>query len=279
MVPALYRVERYVKETHDTFTIGLALSGSSANDVAVDKAQHHSAPGQFNMLYVFGMGEVPISISAGPVEAGLLTHTTRAVGNITQAMSALKVGDMVGVRGPFGTHWPVEGAKGKDVVLVAGGIGLAPLRPVILALLANRNNFGRVIILYGARTPADIIFKDSLKKWNAMADVDLCVTVDRGNASWTGSVGVVTRFIPQLTFDPENTNAMICGPEIMMHFTVDALKQRGICGKDIYVSMERNMKCAVGLCGHCQFGEHFICKDGPVFSYDRLSSLFRKSQI
>jgi NAD(P)H-flavin reductase len=194
-------------------------------------------------------------------------------------MFSLNIGDTVGVRGPFGSHWPVEEAVGKDVVLVAGGIGLAPLRPVILELMARRSDFGRVVILYGTRTPNDIIFKENLKEWKALPDVDLYITVDRGTKAWRGSVGVVTRLIPQITFDPANTIAMICGPEIMMHFTVDALKKRGVSGTAIYVSMERNMKCAVGFCGHCQFGQHFICKDGPVFTYDRLSSLFRKPEI
>jgi NAD(P)H-flavin reductase len=279
MTPTLYRVESYIKETSDTFTIGLAPSVTGAGDLAPVAGQYNCAPGQFNMLYAFGMGEVPISISACPSEANLLTHTTRDVGSITKALSNLKVGDMVGVRGPFGNHWPIEEAVGKDVVLVAGGIGLAPLRPVIHELLARRGEFGRVILLYGSRSPGDIIFKTELKKWNAKNGLIVYITVDRGSTHWRGSVGVVTRLIPKIRFDPENTVAMICGPEIMMHFTVDALKQRGMSGKDIYVSMERNMKCAVGFCGHCQFGEHFICKDGPVFTYDRLSSLFRKPEI
>ncbi|MDR3695940.1 FAD/NAD(P)-binding protein [Mucilaginibacter sp.] len=279
MVPTLYRVENYVKETSDTFTLAIAPSGSAAEIKTAKQKQLDAAPGQFNMLYVFGMGEVPVSISASPAGGGLLTHTTRDVGSVTKALSALKVGDMLGVRGPFGTSWPVERAVGKDVVLVAGGIGLAPLRPVIHELLARRNDFGRVVVLYGSRSPADIIFKNELKKWKAQPGVIVYVTVDRGSTSWHGSVGVVTRLIPKIRFDPANAIVMICGPEIMMHYTVDALKQRGMSGEDIYVSMERNMKCAVGFCGHCQFGEHFICKDGPVFPYDRLSSLFRKPEI
>ena len=278
MVPALYRVDSYIKESYDTFTIGLRPSGQE-NDRATDWAQHHSQPGQFNMLYVFGKGEVPISISAGASGSRLLTHTTRDVGSVTKAMFALKVGETIGVRGPFGNNWPLESAKGKDVVLVAGGIGLAPLRPVILEILARRAEFGRVILLYGARSPRDIIFKEDLKKWKGQPGVIVYITVDRGSSAWHGSVGVVTRLITQVRFDPENTVAMICGPEIMMHFTVEALKQRGMKGDDIYVSMERNMKCAVGFCGHCQFGPHFICKDGPVFTYDSLSSLFKIPEI
>jgi NAD(P)H-flavin reductase len=279
MTPALYRVESYIKETSDTFTIGLAPSGAGVDDLAPGGVQYNCAPGQFNMLYIFGMGEVPISISASPAHGGLLTHTTRDVGSVTKALSALKVGDMLGVRGPFGSHWPIEQAKGKDVVLVAGGIGLAPLRPVIHELLARRGEFGRVVVLYGSRSPGDIIFKNEIKKWKAKPGVIVYVTVDRGSRSWHGSVGVVTRLIPKIRFDPANTIAMICGPEIMMHFTVDALKQRGMSGEDIYVSMERNMKCAVGFCGHCQFGQHFICKDGPVFAYDRIAGLLRKPEI
>jgi NAD(P)H-flavin reductase len=279
MVPAIYRVESFVNETADTFTVTLSPSGTTVADWVANQKQLDAAPGQFNMLYVFGMGEVPVSISAGADKNRLLTHTTRAVGAITKAMSVLNVGDMVGVRGPFGSSWPVAGAKGKDVVLVAGGIGLAPLRPVILALLARRSDFGRVVILYGARTPKDIIFSEDLKAWKKQPGVDLYITVDRGTKAWRGSVGVVTRLIPQIIFDPANTVAMLCGPEIMMHFTIDALQKRGLSGNSIYVSMERNMKCAVGLCGHCQFGQHFICKDGPVFTYDKIAGLLRKPEI
>ena len=280
MVPTIYRVATYKKESYDTFTIGLKPSLTpQLHEIEPGGIQFNSAPGQFNMLYVFGMGEVPISISESPAEGGLLTHTTRDVGSITKAMFALKVADTIGVRGPFGSHWPVEKTIGKDVILVAGGIGLAPLRPVIQMLLANRRNYGRIIILYGARSPRDIIFKENLQKWKAQPGVILYITVDRGSSTWHGSVGVVTRLIPQVRFDPANTIAMICGPEIMMQYTVEALKQRGLSGDDIYVSMERNMKCAIGFCGHCQFGPHFICKDGPVFTYDQLSSLFQKAEI
>ncbi len=279
MAPAIYRVESYIKESYDTFSIGLSPFGTDGRDATIEGGQYTCAPGQFNMLYVFGMGEVPISVSASPAEGRLLTHTTRDVGSVTKAMFALKVGDTIGVRGPFGNHWPIEEATGKDVVIVAGGIGLAPLRPVIHALLANRGNFGKVVLLYGARSPRDIIFRENLRKWKEQHGLIVYITVDRGSRSWGGSVGVVTKLIPKIRFDPANAVAMICGPEIMMHFTVEALKQRGMSGKDIYVSMERNMKCAVGFCGHCQFGEHFICKDGPVFPYDRLSSLFRKPEI
>ncbi len=279
MIPALYRLESYVKETSDTFTITLAPAGTADEIEAANHEQLNAAPGQFNMLYVFGMGEVPISISAGASENRLLTHTTRAVGNITKAMFALSAGDIVGVRGPFGTCWPVDAAKGKDIVLVAGGIGLAPLRPVILELMARRSEFGKVVILYGARTPKDIIYKGNLKEWKNQPGVELCVTVDRGTKAWRGSVGVVTRLIPQISFDPANAIAMLCGPEVMMRFTVDALKKRGLSGNDIYISMERNMKCALGLCGHCQFEQHFICKDGPVFTHERVASLLREPEI
>ena len=279
MEPQPYRVERYMKETYDIFTIGLKPSQEATHEPASGGDQRHFSPGQFNMLYVFGMGEVPISICGDPSGAGLLTHTTRAVGNITKAMSALRVGDMIGVRGPFGAHWPMERTKGKDVVLVAGGIGFAPLRPVILAMLAARENFRSLVLLYGTRSPRDILFRDDLKKWKAQPGMEVHITVDKGIGSWRGSVGAVTRLIPQIPLEPANTIAMICGPEIMMHFTVDALRQRGVSAADIYVSMERNMKCAVGFCGHCQFGPHFICKDGPVFPYDRLASIFRKPEI
>ena len=278
MVPALYTVEHYKKETYDTFTIGLRPSPAPPDRVA-GASRFDYIPGQFNMVYVFGMGEVPLSISGDPGGRGLLTHTTRAVGAVTMAMSALREGDMVGVRGPFGSHWPMEQARGKDVVLVAGGIGLAPLRSVMLEMLAERTFFRRLILLYGMRSPRDMLFREELKKWKSQPGVQVYTTVDRSTPSWRGSVGVVTKLIPQIPFEPRHTIAMICGPEVMMHFSADALKQRGVSEEDIYLSMERNMKCAVGLCGHCQFGPHFICKDGPVYPYDRLLPFLRKPEI
>ncbi len=266
-----FRVNRAVKETHDTFSLELAQRGNPG--------KFEFAPGQFNMLYVFGVGEVPISISGDPTKPSKLVHTTRAVGNVTKAMRKLKVGDTLGIRGPYGAAWPVEKAAGEDVVLVAGGIGLAPLRPVIFHLLANREQYGKIVLLYGARTPEDILFHANLEKWRSRFDLEIFITVDRATGTWKGNVGVVTQLIPRSPFDPLNCVAMICGPEIMMRFTVLELEKRGVTTDRIYVSMERNMKCGIGLCGHCQLGSSFICKDGAVYAYSKIADLFTKREL
>jgi len=269
MVPELFRIDRVQKDTHDTYTLFL------------EPPQRHFTftPGQFNMLYQFGVGEVPISISGDPAVHDRLIHTIRAVGTVTRAMQKLKKGDTVGVRGPFGTHWPAVEAETNDVVIVAGGIGLAPLRPSIYHILAHREKYGRVVLLYGTRTPADILYRKEVEQWRARFDVEVRVTVDRAGADWKGGVGVVTTLIPRSHFDPLNTVAMVCGPEIMMRFTVQELHKRGVPMENIYVSMERNMKCGVGFCGHCQYGPTFICKDGPVYPFPAIQNIFVKREI
>jgi NAD(P)H-flavin reductase len=227
------------------------------------------------MLYVFGVGEVPISISGDPGTPETLMHTVRAVGAVTEAICRLAVGDQVGIRGPYGTRWPVEEAAGKDVVVAAGGIGLAPVRPMLLALLAQRSRFGAVSLIYGSRTPEDLLFVDELHSWRSRFDLEIEVTVDRAGADWLGDVGVVTSLLPRIPFQPEKTVAVVCGPEIMMRVTAEELATKGVSPESIYLSMERNMKCAIGFCGHCQFGPEFICRDGPVFVYERLQARMR----
>jgi len=265
IVPRPFRIQRVRRETEDTFTVEL---------VPVDGAGGTSfVPGQFNMLYLFGVGEIPVSISGDPNEGSKLVHTTRAVGTVTKAMQRLKRGSFLGVRGPYGTGWPVEEVAGSDVVLVAGGMGLAPLRPALFRLISRRERYGRIVLLYGTRSPADILFQKDLEHWRARFDLEVYVTVDRAMSSWRGNVGVVTGLIPKAPFDPSQTTALVCGPEVMMRFAVQELVRRGLNPSDIYVSMERNMKCAVGFCGHCQFGAHFVCKDGPVFRYDGVKEL------
>jgi len=271
LLPQLYHVERRRREIPDTFTLELEpADGSSIPPFAT---------GQFNMLYVFGVGEVPISISGNPAQPTPLVHTTRAVGTVTKAMRELKPGDVIGVRGPFGSHWPIEQAIGKDVVIVAGGIGLAPLRSVMYQITAQREQYGKVALLYGARTPADILYRRELEHWRGRFDMEVYVTVDNATGAWHGSVGVVTKLVPRASFDPLKTVALVCGPEVMMRFTVSELEKRGVAAEQIYISMERNMKCAVGFCGHCQYGPNFVCKDGPVFQYSRVHSLFTKREI
>jgi NAD(P)H-flavin reductase len=273
MLPAPWRIKRVRRETRDTFTLDLEPVNEASG--------LHFKPGQFNMLYIFGAGEVPISMSGDPAKPETMTHTIRAVGTVTGAMKRLKRGDQIGLRGPYGRHWPVDEAAGRDVAIVAGGIGLAPLRPVIYRIVANRKDYGRVALLYGARTPGDILFARELEKWRARFDIQVEVTVDNvpPGESWEKNVGVVTSLIARAGFDPSRTTAMICGPEVMMRFTVIELRKRGVGDRDICISMERNMKCATGFCGHCQFGPEFICKDGPVFRYDRIGDWLAKRDV
>lgn len=271
MVPKIYRVKRIHKETHDTFTLDL--------EPTEDKEPFIFVPGQFNMLYAFGTGECAISISGNPEEPDKLQHTTRIVGTVTTALSKLKPNETMGIRGPFGSCWPLKIAEGNDVVLVAGGIGLAPLRPAIYHILANRHKYDKVVLLFGTRTPEDIPFYRELKAWKSRLDIEVLVTVDRAQAAWQGNVGVVTHLIPRVSFDRLNTIAIMCGPEIMMRFTIAELLKRGVSPESIYISMERNMKCAVGFCGHCQLGPTFICKDGPVFRYDKIKFWFEQKEF
>lgn len=271
MLPRPFRVQQIRREMPDTFT--LALEAADGDEILP------FACGQFNMLYVYGVGEIPISISGDPDRADPLVHTTRAVGAVSRAMCELRLGDTLGVRGPFGSHWPIELANGKDVVIVAGGIGLAPLRSVMYQVMAHRERYGRVILLYGARNPADILYRHELERWRANFDMEVSVTVDHAAGSWRGSVGVVTKLITRAPFEPQKTIAFVCGPEIMMRFTAAELQKRGVAPEHLYVSMERNMKCAVGLCGHCQFGSYFVCKDGPVFQYSGVRDWLLKREI
>lgn len=271
MIPRPHRIENVKRETHDTYTFDL---------VPADNAPPMTySPGQFNMIYVAGVGEVPISISGDPLESQATVHTVRAAGSVTKVLCGLKRGTIVGLRGPFGTSWPVREAQGSDVIVVAGGIGLAPLRPAIYHFLSYRDNYGRLAILYGARTPHDILFPRELEKWRGRFDIDVEITVDSPGEDWYGRVGVVTTLIPKAHVDPTETVALVCGPEVMIRHTVMSLRDRGISPQRIYVSLERNMKCGIGLCGHCQCGPEFICKDGPVFPYSRVEPFVRVREL
>ncbi|HKH98248.1 MAG TPA: FAD/NAD(P)-binding protein [Candidatus Sulfotelmatobacter sp.] len=271
MLTTPYLLREVAKETPDTFTLKLAPeeggNGSSFR------------PGQFSMLWVFGVGELPISISGNPAEHDQLVYTVRSVGQATNALVSQAVGSGVGVRGPFGTGWPVEAARGRDVIVVAGGIGLAPLRPVIYEVLHHRQDYGRLVVLYGARNPRDLLYRKELAAWARHRDTQVLVTVDYGGMSWRGHVGVVTTLFKYARLKPTNSVAMVCGPEIMMRFVTRELVSHGLSRNDIYLSMERNMKCAVGFCGHCQYGPHFICKDGPVFTYEQMRPLLEKYEL
>ena len=271
MLPQPYLVRELVKETPDTFTLRLE-PGSTFN-------RSMFQPGQFSMLWVFGVGELPISISGDPSLHDRLVYTVRSVGQATHALVNRGVGDAVGVRGPFGAGWPVETARGRDVIVVAGGIGLAPLRPLIYQILQNRKDYGRLVILYGARSPRDLLYRKELGAWARNRETQVLVTVDYGGLGWRGHVGVVTTLFKYCRLQPSRSVAMVCGPEIMMRFVTRELEMQGLSRDDIYLSMERNMKCAVGFCGHCQYGPHFICKDGPVFRYEHIRKLLEKYEL
>jgi NAD(P)H-flavin reductase len=262
MTPRPFRVVDRLRETGDTWT--LELEPSTGPPLAPQ-------PGQFTMLYAFGIGEVPISVSR--IDASRLVHTVRAVGAVTEAVCASQPGSVLGVRGPYGNTWPVAEAARRDVVIVAGGIGLAPLRPALLHFLEHRADYGAVVLLYGGRTPAELLYRPELDELAARRDLQVQVTVDTADATWRGDVGVVPKLIERADFDPARATAFVVGPEIMMHFAAQGLLDRGVAADSILVSMERNMRCGLGHCGHCQLGPTLICRDGPVYSWAAMESL------
>jgi NAD(P)H-flavin reductase len=263
MLPTVVKVRANRAETHDTFTLDLEPQAAAG-------VSYSFLPGQFNMLYGFGLGEVPISMSGDPAQGGSVVHTIRAVGSVTQGLAKLRPGSAVGMRGPFGSSWPVEAARGGDLVLVAGGIGLAPLRPVLYHVQRHRSEYGRVVLLYGARTPADVLYREELQTWQNRGDLQTLLTVDRAISSWHEAVGLVTALFTRAQFDPQRTIGMVCGPEIMMRFTLLEFEKRGVAANRLYLSLERNMQCAIGFCGHCQLGPSFVCLNGPVFRHDQI---------
>ena len=271
MVPLPFRIRRRTRETADTWTLDLVPEQKDSLAAF--------APGQFAMLYSFGRGEVPISVSGDLTRPGPLVHTIHAIGPITAALCAAEEGETLGVRGPFGSSWPLAHAEGRDVLVVAGGLGLAPLRPAVYELLANRERFRNVVILYGGRAPAELLYSEELERWRGRFDVQLDVTVDRAPAGWRGRVGVVPKLISRAELDPDDAIALVCGPEVMMRFSAAALIDRGFAMDRIFVSLERNMNCAIGLCGHCQLQHLFICKDGPVFPLDTVDPLLRVREL
>jgi len=268
MLPRFERVQTVQREGADIWTIELEPAGG-----------FEFLPGQFNMLYAYGVGEAAISISGDAAQPARLIHTIRAVGKVSEALTRLAPGDPIGIRGPFGRGWPMEEAEGKDVVVVAGGLGVAPLRPAINVLLNARERYRRVVLMVGMRGPKEILFQPELERWRGKFDVELELTVDHAGPEWHGHVGVVTTLIPRAAFDPDNTVALVCGPEVMMRFAIADLVKIGVPDHRIYLSMERNMKCAVGLCGHCQFGGSFVCKDGPVYSHEEVRPLLGLREI
>jgi NAD(P)H-flavin reductase len=273
--PRRYRVAARRRETDDTVTLTLD---------AMDTALAPPAPGQFTMLTVFGIGEVPISVSdASEPRPGAdhdggttLVQTLREVGAVTKALHDAKPGTVIGVRGPFGAGWDLASARDHDVLIIAGGLGLAPLRPVLRGVLARRELYGQVSVLVGARTPADILYLDELEQ---ISNAHVAVTVDHPDDDWDGKVGLVTTLLAGAPFDPDRAVAYVCGPELMMRFTADALVRQGVAAERIQLSLERNMHCGVGVCGHCQLGPFIICRDGPVVSYDQVEPLLTVREL
>jgi anaerobic sulfite reductase subunit B len=272
-VPCFYRVASRREDTGDTVTVELTEP---------DGPVPAFTPGQFAMLTALGVGEVPISVSglgdSGGGRARRLEHTLRAVGAVTRALCAVRPGGLIGVRGPFGTGWDVASAAGRDIVIVAGGIGLAPLRPVVLTALADRSRYGRIVLLAGTRTPGDLLYADELEQWRRDG-VEVAVTVDHADSGWGGEVGLVTALIKPAGLAPGNSVAFVCGPDIMMRVTADALAALGIPAGRIRVSLERNMRCGAAWCGHCQLGPLLVCRDGPVVSYDQAAALMRVREL
>jgi anaerobic sulfite reductase subunit B len=272
-VPCFYRVASRREDTGDTVTVELTEP---------DGPVPAFTPGQFAMLTALGVGEVPISVSglgdSGGGRARRLEHTLRAVGAVTRALCAVRPGGLIGVRGPFGTGWDVASAAGRDIVIVAGGIGLAPLRPVVLTALADRSRYGRIVLLAGTRTPADLLYSGELAQWRRDG-VEVAVTVDHADSAWGGEVGLVTALIKPAGLVPGNSVAFVCGPDIMMRVTADALAALGIPAGRIRVSLERNMRCGAAWCGHCQLGPLLVCRDGPVVGYDRAAALMRVREL
>jgi NAD(P)H-flavin reductase len=270
MVPRTFHIIRRIREVDGCFTLHLR---------AEDGRPFSYKPGQFNMLYVFGVGEVAISISGDCRDLNMLVHTVREVGTVTRAMARLKPGDVIGVRGPFGNPWPIEEAYGNDILFVTGTIGLAPLRPLIYEVLNRRDHFGKVVLCYGSRGMNDILYEKLLHQWRGRFDMQVHVTVHTAPAGYRGRVGSVAPLVKIARFDPESTIAYVCRSETMTRPAIQALYDRGVTADRIYVTLERNMKCGVGFCGHCQMGGSFMCKDGPVYRYDTVEPIFSVREL
>lgn len=271
MAPVAYRVLSTVAETADSVTLCLE---------PVADGIRMPLPGEFNMLYAFGVGEIAVSVSGDPSRTdGVITHTIRAVGAVSAALCAVEPGEMVGVRGPFGTHWGLEGAAGRDLVVVAGGVGLAPLRPVVLGALAARERYGRVVLIAGARTQREFLYAAELADWQRDSRLEVHGSVDIPIQGWPGETGLVTEPLARLAIDPGNTTAFLCGPEAMMRYGAQVLLAKGIAPEHIRVSLERNMQCGIGWCGHCQLGPLLLCRDGPVVGYDVAAPLLEVGEL
>ena len=271
MAPVAYRVRSRVVENADSVTLCLD---------PVDAVLTSPAPGEFMMLHAFGIGEIAISVSGDPsVADGSITHTIRAVGAVSAALCAAEPGATIGVRGPFGTAWGLEQAAGRDLVIVAGGVGLAPLRPIVLGALAERERFGRVVLIAGARKTRDFLYAAELAAWQDDPRLEVHLTVDVPIQGWPGEIGFVTAPLLSLSLQPERTTAFICGPEAMMASSAGVLIAKKLAPQDVRVSLERNMQCGIGWCGHCQLGPLLLCRDGPVVGYDVARPLLEVAEL
>jgi len=253
-----------IREAEDINTYRLQLVDEEA------RRRFRFKAGQFNMVYLFGVGEVAISIVSDPDEPEFLDHTIRTVGRVTKAIADLQPGETLGIRGPFGEGWPLEEAKGRNVVIVTGGLGCAPVVGAIEYIFRRRAQYGSIKILHGVKTPHDLLYRERFDHWRRAPDTEVLLTSDQPDKTWSYHIGVVTELFEQVSIDPAETIVLMCGPEIMMRLGVPILMRRGIPATAVYVSLERHMECGIGLCGHCQMGPYFLCKDGPVMRYDRV---------
>ena len=267
MVPAPYVVVDRTVETRDSATLTLT---------PLDAPLPRFRPGQFTMIAVPGVGEIAVSVSGDPRYARVLVQTVRAVGAVSRAVHDAEPGTVLGLRGPYGTDWDLPGAAGADLLLVAGGIGLAPLRPVLLGALADRSSYGRITLVLGARTPAEFLYREEMHSWQGLTVLS---TVDHPTPGWHGPVGLVTKPLAAVDLDPDHTVAFLCGPEAMMRFSAELLRDRGVPAGRIRLSLERNMKCGIGLCGHCQLGPLLVCRDGPVVHYGQVADLLGVKEL
>ena len=273
MIPQAAEIVEKRREAEGIYTVRVRLCDEA------QRREYRFLPGQFNMLYAFGAGDVPMSIVSDPEDGDVIGHTLRTVGPVTQALGALAEGDILGMRGPYGSHWPLEEARGKEILILTGGLGCAPTLGALHYLFRRRENFGPIKIVHGVKAPKDLILHRQFEAWRKYPNTEVHLTADRSDGRWKHKVGLVTHLLTDLPLDASNTLVMMCGPEVMMHFAIKELIWKGISADRIYLSLERNMKCALGFCGHCQFGPQFICKDGPVLRYDRIQHFFRIKEV
>ncbi len=262
-----------VQEAPGLFTLRLQLTDPEV------RRNYSFQPGQFNMLYLMGVGEIAISVVSDPANTEYIDHTIRKVGRVTQGFHELGKGDRIGLRGPFGKGWPIQAAEQRDIVVITGGLGCAPVVSVINYVSMRRYRYARLNILQGVKHSSDFIWRERYERWRELPDTRVLLAADAGDPLWPWHIGKPTDLFGQLEFDPENVSVMMCGPEGMMQAAVQHLHKRGVATDDIWLSMERNMQCGTGHCGHCQYGGFFVCRNGPVFNYRDVQPLFGRKDF